>query len=354
MSTGMFLGYELPEAGLPDPTRFLLDTARKAEAAGVHHLVLGDRPAAGPAGPRSPASLVAVSLLAVSTTRIGLVMTAAPAYHEPYNLARMVASVDHISHGRAGWRVVTGPDASADANHRREGMDPAADREARAREFVPVVRDLWDTWEDGAFVHEKGTGRFIDSGRVHVLDHRGTLRVRGPLNVVRPPQGHPVVLADATDPLSAAHADVLTAGNPDSAPTAAEAGGRPRLGVVTPFVAPTAEGARELHARAGAPSSDRDRAVLTGTPGEVAERLGAWFGRGAVDGFTVRFPAPGPHGAGAGAEGIGEFTAAVLPLLTAAGLFPATYAADTLRGHFGLSRPENRLAERIAAGPERD
>lgn len=354
MSTGMLLGYELPEAGLPDPTAFLLAVARKAEAAGVHHLVLGDRPAAGPAGPGTPASLVAASLLAVSTSRIGLVMTAAPAYNEAYNLARMVASVDHISHGRAGWRVVTGPDAAADANHRREGVDPLTDREARAREFVPVVQNLWDTWEDGAFVHEKGTGRFIDSGRVHVLDHRGTLRVRGPLNVVRPPQGHPVVLADAADPLVSAHADVLAVGDPDSAPTAAQAGGRPRLGVVTPFVAATEERARELHELAGAPASDRGRAVLTGTPRQVAERLGAWFDRGAVEGFTVRFPAPAPEGGAASTDGVAEFTDTVLPLLTAAGRFPATYTSDTLRGHFGLTRPANRFAERIAAGPERN
>ncbi|WP_188308767.1 LLM class flavin-dependent oxidoreductase, partial [Streptomyces sp. CBMA123] len=178
----------------------------------------GDRPAARPGRPAPPAAIVAASMLAVCTRRIGLVMDAAPAYCEPYNLARMVASLDHISGGRAGWRVVTGPDPEADANHRRDGVDPADGREARAAEFPPLLRDLWDTWEDGAFVHEKDTGRFIDPDRVHVLDHSGpVLRVRGPLNLVRPPQGHPVLLAPAGEPLLAAEADVLVAGAPDRA-----------------------------------------------------------------------------------------------------------------------------------------
>ncbi|MCS0639647.1 LLM class flavin-dependent oxidoreductase [Streptomyces sp. LP05-1] len=356
---GPLVGYELPGTGLPDPTRFLLETAAAAEAAGVGHLVLADRPAANPApggfgapvGSAAPAALIAASLLAVRTTRVGLVVTATTAYTEPYDLARMIASVDHISHGRAGWRVVTGPDPAADANHRREGVDPATGREARAREYVPLVRDLWDTWEDDAFVHDKSTGRFIDAHGIHVLDHRGpALRVRGPLNVVRPPQGHPVCFADAADPLVADAADVLTTGDPDVPVTSAEAGGRPRLGVVTPFLAGTEAAARDLHARSGAPRSDRDRAVLVGDAGGIAERLRAWYERGAVDGFVFRFPSP---------AAIGEFTAAVLPRLRPAGRSGPAPSATTLRDHFGLARPANRLAERLTGaagrqGGERD
>uniref|UniRef100_A0AAU2JRY1 LLM class flavin-dependent oxidoreductase n=1 Tax=Streptomyces sp. NBC_00049 TaxID=2903617 RepID=A0AAU2JRY1_9ACTN len=338
----MLLGYELPEAGLTDPARFLVSSATKAEAAGVDFLVLGDRPAARPGGAGTPASIIAASLLAVSTTHIGLVMNAALAYYEPYNLARMVASLDHIGKGRAGWQVLTGPDGAADANHRREGVDPAAGRDARAAEFVPVVQDLWDTWEDGAFVHDKATGRFIDGERIHALDHRGpALQVRGPLNVVRPPQGRPVVLAPAADPLVAPAADVLTVGNPDSAAAAApDAGGRPVLGVVTPFVAATGALARELHARAGSPESDEHSAVLVGDARQVAERLTAWADQGPVDGFILRFPL---------AEGVDAFTDAVLPLLGAT----RPERATTLRGRFGLSKPANRIADRVTAGTER-
>lgn len=338
----LILGYELPDELLGGPLAGLLAVAEKATSAGVHYLLLGDRPAARPGRPGPPAAIVAASVLAVATRRIGLAVSAAPAYCEPYNLARMVASLDHISAGRAGWQVVTGPDPEADANHRRDGSDPAAAREARAAEFVPLLRDLWDTWEDGAFVHEKETGRFIDSDRVHVLDHVGpVLRVRGPLNLVRPPQGHPVVLAPAADPRLAREADVLITGNPDS-PAVAEpvAGSRLTLGTVMPFVAGTEERARELHARAGAPRSSRDRAVVVGDAASVAARLAAWATRGPFDGFTVRFPLP---------AGIEAFTDLVLPRLRAAERWHGGYRAATLRGNLGLTRPANRLAERLAA-----
>jgi alkanesulfonate monooxygenase SsuD/methylene tetrahydromethanopterin reductase-like flavin-dependent oxidoreductase (luciferase family) len=345
----MILGYELPEAGLSGPPPSLVSAARKAEAAGADFLVLGDRPVARPGGAGPPAAIVAASLLAVNTTRIGLVMSAATAYYEPYNLARMVASLDHISGGRAGWQVVTGPDGPADANHRREGVDPAVGRDARAAEFVPLVKDLWDTWEDGAFVHDKASGQFIDSDRIHVLNHEGpTLRVRGPLNLVRPPQGHPVVLAPATDPLVASSADVLTVGNPDSGAVAADAetGSRRILGVVTPFVAETEALARELHEQNGAPRSDQGRAVVVGDGSQVADRLADWVDRGVVDGFTLRFSLPA-H--------IEAFSDLVLPRLRAAGRFRTAYTAVTLRGHLGLSKPTNRVAGRMAAaiGAER-
>jgi alkanesulfonate monooxygenase SsuD/methylene tetrahydromethanopterin reductase-like flavin-dependent oxidoreductase (luciferase family) len=327
---------------LGGPLAELIAMADKAESAGVHYLLLGDRPAARPGRPGPPAAIVAASVLAVATWRIGLAVSAAPAYCEPYNLARMVASLDHISAGRAGWLVLTGPDPEADANHRRDGFDPAVDREAREAEFVPLLRDLWDTWEDGAFVHEKETGRFIDTDRVHVLDHVGpALQVRGPLNLVRPPQGHPVIFAPAADPLVAGEADVLIAGNPGS-PVGAElaAGSRLTLGTVTPFVADTEERARELHERAGAPRSSQDRAVVVGDAASVTARLAAWADHGPFDGFTLRFPLP---------AGIEAFTDLVVPRLRAVERVHGGYRAATLRENLGLARPANRLAERLAA-----
>ncbi|MFG2822867.1 LLM class flavin-dependent oxidoreductase [Kitasatospora sp. NPDC048365] len=339
---GLFLAYELPDAVSAGRPADVVAAAERAEAAGVHALLLSDRPAARPGRPAAPAAIVTASVLAVRTRRIGLVVDAAPAYHEPYNLARTVASLDHVSAGRAGWRVVTGPDPEADANHRREGADPVDGRAAREAEFVPLLRDLWDTWEDGAFVHEKDTGRFIDPGRVRVLDHRGpALRVRGPLNLVRPPQGHPVVLAPAGHPVLAREADVLLAGSPE----AAAAADRPVLATVTPFVAGTEADAQEVHARAGAPRSDADAAVLVGDGPSVARRLLEWADRASLHGFTLRFPQP---------EGVEAFTALALPALRAAGGLVDGHGPATLRGHLGLARPENRIVARLtAAGTER-
>jgi FMN-dependent oxidoreductase (nitrilotriacetate monooxygenase family) len=70
-----------------------------------------------------------------------------------------------------------------------------------ADEFVKVVKGLWDSWEDGALVADKQTGRYLDTSKLHVLDHDGPhYRVKGPLNTARPPQGYPVIIqAGASD-----------------------------------------------------------------------------------------------------------------------------------------------------------
>lgn len=237
MSGGVDLtiGYELPDTGLMGSPGALVAAARAAETAGVDYLVFPDRPATATRRAGPPAAVIAAAWIAAQTSRIGLVVTGSTAYHEPYHLARMVASLDHVSAGRTGWQVVTGPDHLADANHRREGVDPAARREDRAAEYVPVVRDLWDSWEDGAFVRDKATGQFLDEDCIHVLDHVGpTLHVRGPLNLARPPQGHPVVFASVTDRPVAPTADVLIVG--DRAPEHGADADQPHVLAVVPFV----------------------------------------------------------------------------------------------------------------------
>jgi len=154
--------------------------------------------------------------LAVVTSHIGLVTTASTTYNEPYNLARKFATLDWISNGRAGWNVVT---SWSDAEARNFGRDDQLDydtRYARAAEFVEVVRGLWDSWEDDAFVFDKQNAVFYDPSKLHTLDHKGRFfNVRGPLNMARPPQGHPVVVqAGASEQgreLAAATADLVYA-----------------------------------------------------------------------------------------------------------------------------------------------
>jgi FMN-dependent oxidoreductase (nitrilotriacetate monooxygenase family) len=158
--------------------------------------------------------------LSVVTSRIGLVTTASTTYNEPYNLARKFATLDWISNGRAGWNVVTSwSDAEAGNFGRDEQLDYDT-RYSRAAEFVEVVRGLWDSWEDDAFILDKENARFYDERKLHTLDHNGRFfRVKGPLNVARPPQGHPVVVqAGASEPgreLAAATADLVYAIHPD-------------------------------------------------------------------------------------------------------------------------------------------
>jgi FMN-dependent oxidoreductase (nitrilotriacetate monooxygenase family) len=140
-----------------------------------------------------PMSLL--TALAPMTRHIGLVCTATTTYEEPYTLARRFASLELISGGRSGWNVVTSANASEAANFSRDTHMPKHERYVRAREFVDVVRGLWDSWDDDAFLYDKAAGRLYDPDKRHVLAHEGKhLHVRGPLTVSRSPQGQPVIV----------------------------------------------------------------------------------------------------------------------------------------------------------------
>lgn len=139
--------------------------------------------------------LTLLSALAAVTERIGLIATATTTYNEPYHIARKFASLDHISKGRAGWNLVTSVVSDEAWNFGRENHVEHADRYQRAEEFHDVVKGLWDSWDDDAFVRDKDSGRYFDPNKLHVLNHKGEhFSVRGPLNVARPPQGHPVLV----------------------------------------------------------------------------------------------------------------------------------------------------------------
>jgi N-acetyl-S-(2-succino)cysteine monooxygenase len=146
-----------------------------------------------------PMSLL--TTLAAVTQNIGLVCTATTTYDEPYHVARRFASLDLISGGRSGWNVVTSAIDAESKNFGRESYLPKHERYRRAREFVEVVRGLWDSWDDDAFLFDKAAGRFYEPDRRHALDHAGEFfKVKGPLTVSRSPQGHPVVVqAGASD-----------------------------------------------------------------------------------------------------------------------------------------------------------
>ena len=135
------------------------------------------------------------SALAPLTKHLGFIATASTTYEEPYNLARKFASLDLISDGRAGWNVVTTATESAAHNFNLDQQHPHAFRYRRAAEHVEVVKKLWDSFEDDAFLRDKETGRFFDPEKVHYTDHKGEhFKVRGPLNVNRSAQGHPVIV----------------------------------------------------------------------------------------------------------------------------------------------------------------
>jgi FMN-dependent oxidoreductase (nitrilotriacetate monooxygenase family) len=155
-----------------------------------------------------------ISVLSASTSHIGLGATVSTSFSEPFNVARVFGSIDHISGGRAAWNVVTSSNPKAALNFNRDEHLEHELRYRRANEFVDVVRGLWDCWDDGAIVADKTTGQYIDASKVRPLEHRGRFfQVKGPLNMSRCPQGQPVIIQAGGSPsgleLAARTADVV-------------------------------------------------------------------------------------------------------------------------------------------------
>jgi FMN-dependent oxidoreductase (nitrilotriacetate monooxygenase family) len=183
----------------PNDVDFYIRLAQVAEAGALDSVFFADAPALFADPAFRPASFieptVMLAAIAVGTRRIGLIATASTTYNSPYNLARRFAAVDHISHGRAGWNIVTTSSADAAHNFGQDGQQAHFDRYERATEFLDVITRLWDSWEDGAVVGDKDAWVWADPDKVHRIDHEGKyFKVRGPLNSPRSPQGHPVLV----------------------------------------------------------------------------------------------------------------------------------------------------------------
>ncbi|MFJ1701808.1 LLM class flavin-dependent oxidoreductase [Kitasatospora sp. NPDC088346] len=175
------------------------ELARTAEAASFDSVFLADGVEARSDGGWGLIShfepFTLLTALAVVTERIGLIGTVSTGFSEPYNLARQFASLDHISHGRAGWNIVTSAGDRAAQNFGRDANQEHAVRYRRADEFLRVTTALWDSWEDGALLLDRARGAFADPAKVHEIHHVGEhFRVRGPLNIPRSPQGHPLLV----------------------------------------------------------------------------------------------------------------------------------------------------------------
>ncbi|PVC89095.1 NtaA/DmoA family FMN-dependent monooxygenase [Streptomyces sp. CS014] len=128
-----------------------------------------------------PESLTVLNALAAVTERLGLAATVNATFNEPYELARRLATLDHLSGGRAAWNVVTSSDAFTGENFRRGGYLDRDDRYVRAAEFVATARELWDSW--------------TPDGVSRPFAHEGPqFTVSGEFTVPRSPQGHPVVI----------------------------------------------------------------------------------------------------------------------------------------------------------------
>ncbi|MFA6156198.1 LLM class flavin-dependent oxidoreductase, partial [Mesorhizobium sp.] len=177
----------------------LASFVQKVEAAGLDMVLLADSaPASSGDAASRPLPFEATTLLAALatvTSRIGLVASASTVAHQPYNLARRFASLDIISHGRAGWNATMTQNPREAANFSRPAGFSDDDFRRRTEEYIGIVQGLWQGWDADALLFDKSGGRFHDPEKMHPLDHKGEFfSVRGPLNVARSPQDTPVLL----------------------------------------------------------------------------------------------------------------------------------------------------------------
>jgi FMN-dependent oxidoreductase (nitrilotriacetate monooxygenase family) len=360
----------------------------------------------------------AMMAMGLATRNLGVGATYSTTYHEPFHVARLFSTLDHLLGGRAAWNVVTSLNDSEAANFGRETHLPHDSRYDRADEFMQVVFGHWDSWEDGALLRDRAANLFALPDKVHRLDHRGDhFRSRGPFTLPRTPQGRPVIIQAGQSGrgrrFAARWADLLFSIEPgfDEAQRSyrmvkdevALIGRDPSAVLLLPAIycvvgrsrAEAAEKraaideladpldtlvllsevlnfdfaarplddplsdadlaamgglqgviARVVRACGGANPRPRDFALFSGrgrleefacfsgTPGDVADQMEAWFSGGACDGFVISATAiPGSYE---------DAVRHVVPELQRRGLFHTKYAGPTLRENLGLP-PARRL-----------
>ncbi|SHE33810.1 FMN-dependent oxidoreductase, nitrilotriacetate monooxygenase family [Lampropedia hyalina DSM 16112] len=197
---------------------YLVEVAKIAERGTFDAIFLPDRPAhpdrsgTGPFPALEPTLVLAT--IAAATRHIGLIATVSTSYNEPYNIARRIATLDHLSRGRAGVNLITSADLPSAANFGLDAVPEHAQRYRRAIEFAQVLQALWESWGEGALIADAQSGKFIEHDKVRPIHHEGEFfRVRGPLNLPRSPQDKPVLVqAGGSDDgleLAAAHAELV-------------------------------------------------------------------------------------------------------------------------------------------------
>lgn len=192
--------FRIPQAEEVFTARYWGDLAETAEQAGADLVTFDDSLDLQRRG-RLDASLVA-AWIGARTSAVGLVPTVTTTHTEPFHISKNLATLDHISNGRAGWLVeVSSTHQESELLGRgREDLELET-LYAEAQEAVQVVRLLWDSWEDDAEIRDTATGRFVDREKLHYIDYEGThFSVKGPSITPRPPQGQPLVTYQGNHP----------------------------------------------------------------------------------------------------------------------------------------------------------
>ena len=355
---------------------YWVDLARMAADAGLDFLTIEDSLALQSSRSREHDSrtdlvrgrldaVMVAARVAPATQRIGLVPSVTVTHTEPFHISKAIATLDYVSHGRAGVRVQVSARPHEAAHFGRRTVASIGDGQqaltddlfGEAADYVEVLRRLWDSWEDDAEIRDVATGRFVDRDKLHYIDFEGRwFRVKGPSITPRPPQAQPPVVALAHSAIpyrfGAERADVvlitpMDAGEVRSigAEVAAYRDGAGRsadevvvLADAVLFLGRTLTEAEDRRAHLDSLFGHEyrsDALVFVGVPDELADLIEEWSAAG-IDGFRLR-----PAGIPADLAPIG---AELVPELRRRGLVPGVPRAGTLRERFGWSRPANRYA----------
>ena len=283
-----------------------------------------------------PDAVLVASRVAPVTRHIGLIPVATVTHTEPFHISKAIATLDFVSHGRAGWQVRISSSAhEAELFGRREVT--GVDLFAEADDVVEVVRRLWDSWEDDAVIRDVETGRFVDRDKLHYIDFTGKhFSIKGPSITPRPPQGQPVVAALAHQlpvyEFAARSADLVFI-TPQDDDSVREIVGQVRRA-----------GGADLKLYAdvfvtfsGTVDARSDAFVFDGTPADLVDLLARWQQLG-LDGFRLR---PSVN-----ATDLPAIVDEVVPLLQRGNLFRTAYRdGEPLRQRLGLPVADNRYAK---------
>jgi len=284
---------------------------------------------------RADAVLVGARIAPV-TRHVGLIPVATVTHTEPFHISKAIATLDYVSHGRAGWQPRVSATLHEAALFGRRNGSPSADALFdEAADAVEVVRRLWDSWEDDAVIRDVPSGRYIDRNKLHYIDFHGEyFSVKGPSITPRPPQGQPVVAALAHAPriyeFASASADLVFITPTDDAAVRAiidevRAAGGANLKIFADVVV-TFGGDSEFGS---------DACIFDGKAKDVVDLLIDWQRLG-IDGARLR-PA-------VNATDLPVIVDEVVPLLQRAGRFRSGYGQnETLRQRLGLSAAPNRF-----------
>ncbi|VTR08462.1 Putative monooxygenase moxC [Clostridioides difficile] len=181
-----------------------IDTLFIADVVGVYDLDFGDGSTTIRAGSQFPENdpITIVSALGHVTTDLGIAVTSNIIQDHPFSFARRLSSLDHFTHGRVAWNIVTSYLSNGFRNYGYDTIVGHDERYAWAQEYVDVTYKLWEhSWEDGAVLHDAETGRFFDPDRIHTIDHEGRwYKVQGPHLVEPSPQRTPVLFQAGNSP----------------------------------------------------------------------------------------------------------------------------------------------------------